>query len=387
MKKQHIAIIGAGIGGLTTAIALHKKGSTNITIYERRPIATTMGAGLVLWANAVKILKALDLLSAIEKIGGKLNAMERYTSEHEFLGTVDVSTIDSIIKATSYAVSRADLQEVLLKKIDSLGISICYNSHVTAIETHQQKAILVFDNDTRITPDMVIGADGRMQSAARSYVQGNNTPIYQNFVNWIGIVETTAPTFLENKVLDFWGIGQRFGLVPINAHKAYWAGGMALPLHAPEKQGNYKEEMLTMFAAWSPKIKEVIALTPKENIKYIEVFDHNPNKQWHKNNVCLIGDAAHAALPTSGQGACQAIEDAWHLANCLATEDCVATAFKSFTALRFNKTTSITMAGRNLAGSLFNTDAQYCKQRNKQAKQTDYKTTSQSIAQLWGSGL
>jgi 2-polyprenyl-6-methoxyphenol hydroxylase-like FAD-dependent oxidoreductase len=387
MKKQQIAIIGAGIGGLTTAIALHKKGFSNITIFERRATATTMGAGLVLWANAIKVLTQLDLLASIEKIGGKLTAMDRYTSENEFLGAVDVTTINSIIGATSYAVSRADLQKVLLAKVESLNISISYNSHVTTIETHQQKATLVFDTDTRITPDIVIGADGRMQSAARTYVQGDNKPVYQNFVNWIGIVETNEATFLDTKALDYWGVGQRFGLVPINTHKAYWAGGMALPLNAPQKKGNYKEEMHNMFASWSPKIKEVIALTPSENIKYIEVFDHNPNQQWHKNNVCLLGDAAHAALPTSGQGACQAIEDAWHLANCLVTEESIATDFKSFKTLRFNKTTNITMAGRNLATSLFNTDASYCKQRNAQAKQTDYKTTSQSIAQLWGSGL
>ena len=387
MNTKEIAIIGAGIGGLTTAIALHAKGFTNVTIYERRATATTMGAGLVLWANAVKILEKLNMLAAIEKIGGKLTAMERYTSENEFLGAIDVSTINSGIGATSYSVSRADLQELLLAKADGLSINIQYNYNLTSIETQQQKASLLFENALKITPDIVIGADGRMQSAARTYVQGNNTPIYQNFVNWIGIVETTKPTFLDHKVLDYWGVGQRFGLVPINAHKAYWAGGMVLPLNAPEKQGNYKEEMHTMFAFWSPKIKEVIALTPTENIKYVEVFDHNPNQQWYKNNVCLIGDAAHAALPTSGQGACQAIEDAWQLAKCLSIEECIATAFKSFTALRFNKTTNITMAGRNLAGSLFNTDTQYCKQRNEQAKQIDYKNASRGIVQLWGSGL
>ena len=80
MKNKEIAIIGAGIGGITTAIALKKKGFKNITVYERRQTATTIGAGLVLWANAVKILKRLDLFTAIEKIGGKLGQMQRYTS-------------------------------------------------------------------------------------------------------------------------------------------------------------------------------------------------------------------------------------------------------------------------------------------------------------------
>jgi len=387
MNNQEIAIIGAGIGGLTTAIALHKKGFNNITIYERRATATTIGAGLVLWANAVKILERIDLLDSIEEIGGKLEQMQRYTSENEFLGAINVKTINTVIGATSFSVSRADLQEVLLEKAVQLKIAIVYKQAVKKLISDTKKTTIIFETDTRITPDIVIGADGRMNSIARKYVVGDNTPIYQNFVNWIGIVETEKPTFSENNVLDFWGVGQRFGLVPINKNKAYWAGGMQLPLNASQKKGDYKKDLDSMFGSWSPKIKEIIALTPSENIKYIEVFDHNPTNVWHKDSVCLLGDAAHATLPTSGQGACQAIEDAWHFATCLATEESVETAFKSFKALRFNKTTSITMAGRNLATSLFNTDAIYCQQRNAQAKQTDYKNASQGIAQLWGSGL
>lgn len=387
MKHKEIAIVGAGIGGITTAIALKIKGFNHITVYERRQSATTIGAGLVLWANAVKILKKLDLFTAIEKIGGKLVQMQRYTSENEFLGAIDIDTINTVIGATSFSVSRADLQQVLVDKAIELKVSIVYDHPVKELISNSGKTTIVFESDIRITPDIVIGTDGRMNSIARKYVLRENKPIYQGFVNWIGIVETNELRFTDFNVLDFWGVGQRFGLVPINAHKAYWAGGMMLPLDAPQKKGNYKIDLDRMFGAWCPKIKEIIALTPSENIKYIEVFDHKPTNTWFKETVCLLGDAAHAALPTSGQGACQAIEDAWHFTTCLATADSIESAFKDFKELRFNKTTNITIGGRNLATSLFNNDPSFCQQRNIQAKQSDYKAASQNIAALWGSGL
>lgn len=226
-----------------------------------------------------------------------------------------------------------------------------------------------------------------MNSVARQYVNGNNTPIYQNFVNWIGILESDKPIFLENNVLDFWGCGERFGIVPINKYKGYWAGGKYLPLNSPLKNRNNKTQLLKLFGSWSPKIKEVIQSTKEESIKYIEVFDHNTIPKWHKNNVCLIGDSAHSALPTSGQGACQAIEDAWHFAAILEKSKTTEDAFSEFQKTRFEKTTTITMAGRDFAKSVFNEDLMFCEQRNENAKTTNYKTASQNIAKLWSKNL
>ena len=121
--------------------------------------------------------------------------------------------------------------------------------------------------------------------------------------------------------------------------------------------------MLKLFSYCSSEIKEVIELTKDENIKYIEVFDQNPIPKWYKNNVCLIGDSAHSSLPTSGQGACQAIEDAWHFSSILNEVKTMEEAFNEFQKIRFEKTTTITMAGRDLAKSLFNNWC-YAKVRN-----------------------
>ncbi len=386
-KHSEIVILGAGIGGLTTAIALHQKGFKNISIYERREKATTIGAGLVLWSNATKTLHKLELLTEIEKVGGQIEQMQRWTKNEEFLGVIKVNNINTSIGFKSYSISRKDLQNILLEKVNELNLAVYYNHNVINITYRDNTTSISFENDISVNAQVVIGADGRMNSIARQYVNGDNTPIYQNFVNWIGIVESDKPIFSKNNVLDFWGCGERFGIVPINENKGYWAGGKSLPLNSPIKNKNNKTELKKLFDSWSPKIKEIIELTEDENIKYIEVFDHNPSPNWFKNNVCLLGDSAHASLPTSGQGACQAIEDAWHFASILEKSETIEKAFNNFQRSRFEKTTTITMAGRDLAKSLFNEDEMYCEQRNENAKNTDYEIASQNIAKLWSKNL
>ena len=383
MKNTKIAILGAGVGGLTTAIALHQKGFLNISIYERRQSATTIGAGIVLWANATKILEELTLLPEIEKVGGKISKMQRLTEKNEFLGAINVKEIDKKIGYPSIAISRKNLQEILLQKITELKIEILYNHKATKIKNKS----IIFDKNKTSTADIIIGADGRMNSIAREYVNGNNKPVYQNFTNWIGILESDEPIFTKNNVLDFWGCGERFGIVPISKFKGYWAGAKSLSLNSPYREEDNKEILIKLFGHWSSRIKSIIQLTKNENIKYIEVFDHDPITNWYKDNVCLIGDAAHSALPTSGQGACQAIEDAFHLSNLLDKETKTEMAFLKFQKIRFEKTTIITMAARDYAKSLFNTNKEFCEQRNQKAQNTDYQKSSIGIAELWSKDL
>ncbi len=386
-KHTGIVILGAGVAGLTSAIALHQKGFSKITIYERRETATTLGAGLVLWANASKILHKLNLLSEVAKLAGEIYEMQRWTQKGTHLGTIDVQDINKGIGSKSYAISRFDFQQILLKKIAELHIPIRYSHSVLDLVTQETSVTVIFENQASVNASILIGADGRMNSIARKYVNRENTPVYQNFVNWIGIIESEQPIFTEHHVLDFWGCGERFGIVPITKYKGYWAGGKSLPRNSPLKQKNNKTELLKIFSSWSPKIKQVIEGTKEQDIRYLEVFDHHPISNWFRNNVCLIGDSAHAALPTSGQGACQAIEDAWHLAAQLSSAHTLEKAFSQFQKIRFPKTTAITMAGRELGHSLFNPDPEWCQQRNENAMHADNRITSQNIAQLWSKDL
>jgi 2-polyprenyl-6-methoxyphenol hydroxylase-like FAD-dependent oxidoreductase len=387
-RRSNITIIGGGIGGLTTAIALHQKGFSNIVIYERREEVQPVGAGFVVWANASLVLHKLNLLNGIALFGGTLNQMQRWTEEGDYLGGIDITKIDEKIGYKSYAVSKAAFQSFLQKKVDELGITLQNNIAVTAIENNDDgKSFLRLADNSVIQPDIIIGADGRMSSVARKYIHNTNQPLYQNYINWVGILNSNDALPIENNVLDYWGCGERFGIVPISKNKIYWAGCKALPFNSSNTEPTDKLELLKIFEHWPPLIKKVLLQTQETNIKRIPVFDHDPNPLWFKNNVCLLGDAAHASLPTSGQGACQAIEDAWQIAAQLSRFEILQEAFEAYRNIRFEKTSSMILAARGFAKSLFNTDSNYCLERNRKAKTTDYKNAADGMAELWSRNL
>ena len=118
------------------------------------------------------------------------------------------------------------------------------------------------------------------------------------------------------------------------------------------------------------------------------MHDHEPVDLWHKHNLVMLGDAAHAALPTSGQGSAQALEDAWHFSNILFKHSSnIELAFKKFTQMRYRKTTSIIQSGRGLASSIFNTNEAYCQRRNEESKKVDFSLLAKGMVKVWSEGL
>lgn len=385
MRVNGVAILGAGVGGLCAAIALRQRGFA-VQVFERREEPSSLGAGLVLWPNACHILDQLHLLPAIARIGGALTAMQRWSQDGEFLGAIDIEKLNSAMGYSSFAVTRKALQDVFMEAVQALGIEIRYGFNVKTIRAGENGQAQVFFSNTEVLEaDLIIGADGRMESLARHYVSGDNRPVYQGYVNWVGLLQTRTVIEPSDKVLDFWGVGERFGFVPVSPTQAYWAGCKAMQAGQAVAGVPDKPSLLEMFKTWPDPIPAVIEQTHETDITRIEVYDHEPLSSWHRDNLCLLGDAAHAALPTSGQGACQAIEDAWHLADCLShhPQDTQA-AFTAFYQRRFDKTTAIAQNARLFASALFSQDPAFCLQRNENAKQADGDATVKGMAAAWG---
>ncbi len=139
---------------------------------------------------------------------------------------------------------------------------------------------------------------------------------------------------------------------------------------------------------WAEPADGSFRATPAQAIRLIAVQDLEPLGTWGRANVLLVGDAAHGPLPTSGQGACQALEDAWHLARCLDGADGgLDEAFLHFAEIRGPKTARLTEQGRVFARGLFATDPETCRIRNQRVKAADPLHVVQAMAAGWAQGL
>lgn len=385
---MRIAILGGGVAGVSSAIALKQNGF-DVSVYERHASASNIGAGIVVWPNAAYVLEQLGVLNEIEAASGHPARMHRLSSTNEELGSLDIEMINRLMGYPSLSILRSDFQNILTSKLESFGVAIQYAHTVTNIETNNLcQAEVHFQNGSKISADVVIGADGRMASYARRYVRGDNAPVYQGFINWIGVYESEEDSFEEIAVADYWGVGERFGIVPVAKHKAYWAGGVACAGIGPRNPAKYKNELVSIFSDWPQAVQMMLDHTPVERINKVYVHDHDPIQTWYKHNLIVIGDAAHASLPTSGQGACQALEDAWHLANCLNDNPYdLQRAFVEFTEVRFEKTTGIIMAARGFATSLFNRDEKFCMARNENSRNTDFNKVAAAMSRGWSQHL
>lgn len=385
---MEIGILGGGIAGLSVALALRKQGY-NPRVYERRAVPATMGAGVTLWPNASFVLEELGLLQDIAAIGGRPLTMRRQDAAGNPLGGLDIGLLDRTMGYPTFTVLRRHLQEVLLDHAARLGIPVEFGRRAVAIELDAHgRAVAHFENGASIRPDLLIGADGRMESVARKFVAGDNTPIYQGFVNWIGVAQAPYALVDDISIQDFWGAGQRFGCVAIRRELVYWAAAQARPLNEPTPTADMRQEVENLFAQWPEPVSGIIRATPVDAIRLIAVHDLEPLHTWSRANVLLVGDAAHAPLPTSGQGACQALEDAWHLARCLdGASGGLEEIFQVFAKLRAPKTARLAEQGRVFARGLFDTDPDTCRIRNERAKASDPVRDVQVLAAGWGQGL
>lgn len=385
---MEIGILGAGIAGLSVALALRKRGY-NPKVYERRTIPATMGAGVTLWPNASFVLDELGLLQDIEAIGGRPLTIRRQDAAGNALGGLDIDLLGRTMGYPTYTVLRRHLQEVLLNHAARAGISVAFGCRAVAIDldTHG-RAVAHFEHGASIRPDLLIGADGRMGSVTRTFVAGDNTPIYQGFVNWIGVAQGPHPLVDDMSIQDVWGVGERFGCVPIRPELVYWAAAQARPLNEAMPTTNRHKEVESLFAQWPEPVSDIIRATPENAIRLIAVHDLEPLQTWSRANVLLVGDAAHAPLPTSGQGACQALEDAWHLARCLeGASGGLEEIFRAFAKIRAPKTARLAEQGRIFARGLFATDPEICRIRNERAKASDPVRDVQVLASAWRQGL
>ena len=329
-------IIGAGIGGLTTAIALEQQG-IKTRIFEQAEQIKPVGAGIILANNAMQVYEKLGLRKEIEENGNPISSMNITKPNLNPLSKIDLTYFEQKHKTKNIAIHRGTLQQILLNNLKSTEINL--NHKLTSIVENSNGYFLKFQNGKQVQSATVLGADG-LNSIVRQHLFPNNSIRNANQICWRGITECELPIKFRNELNEAWGKSERFGFVQIAENKIYWYALKSFKKNANECSVNNLEDY---FREYNTVIKDLLKSTQKEHIHTTEISDLKPTNIWFKKNICLIGDAAHATTPNMGQGACQAIEDAFVLSECIYTYG-ITKAFSEYQKLRLPKAHQVVKA-------------------------------------------
>lgn len=321
-------IIGAGIGGLTTAIALQQRG-IEVEIFESTDEFKKVGAGIVLAFNAMQVFKRLGIAEKILRTGVPLKEMRVSNVKANRLAGSDLKALGVHYDVMAAGIHRAALHQVLLDALPNVSIHL--NKKLKQLNQKEQ-IHLEFEDGTRHTTDLLIGADG-VKSAVRQAIFPNSELRWSGQLCWRGIAKFKLPAEWQARTNESVGEGKRFGWVPVDNETVYWYA--CINNKAGEKYA--VSDMKSLYQHFNPLVGKLLDATPKDKIITNELGDMLPLSKWHTNNIVLMGDAAHATTPNMGQGANQAVESAWTLAKCIAEEQDLEQAFVKYRALRYQK--------------------------------------------------
>lgn len=312
---MEITIIGAGMAGLTTGIALKKFGH-QVTIYEQAEQILPVGAAISLWSNGVKCLNYLGLTEQVEKLGGKMDNLAYIDGL-----TGDVMTQFSLyplieeVGQRPYPVSRAELQNMLMDEFGREDIHLA-KKMISFVEEGERVKIQ-FADGSEIESDLLVGADGT-HSITRAYVLGEQVERrYAGYVNWNGLVDVSDDYAAADQWTTFVGEGKRVSLMPVANNRFYFFFDVPLAVGLENDRSQYKALFKQYFKGWCEPVQKLIDAVDVQKTNRVEIHDIEPFANFYKGRVVIVGDAAHSTTPDIGQGGCQAMEDAIYLARSL----------------------------------------------------------------------
>ncbi len=335
---MRVIVIGSGIGGLSCAIGLRKIG-LDVALYERATELREVGAGIMIWANGLRALRALGVGESVEAI--TMPAVRITLAGKNGRRTQMVAEAEMFEKELGYSpfvgfIHRAELVGRLAEHL-SPGVAR-YGYDCIGVEQSGERVVVRFANGQSDEADLLVGADG-IRSAVRNSLFGPPQLRYAGYTCWRGICP--RPAGVRAGDLCLWtGRGSQVGINTLTKDRVYWfatrnarAGGTAV---------DERSAALDLFGDWAAPLPELIASTPVERVIRGDIMDRPPSQPWSKGRVVLVGDAAHPTTPNFGQGGGMAIEDAVVLSRCLAIAGNPEVALAEFEAERYSRTSAVT---------------------------------------------
>lgn len=341
-------IIGAGIGGLSLALALHRVGISS-QVYEQAPELEPIGAGIGLWPGALSGLRTLGVADWFwEMPVCPFRWAETATPDGRTITGFDVSGITG---GQGYVVRRSHLHRALLEQLPSGAVVT--GKHLIGLAQDPAGVDLTFADGSTQRAVTVVGADG-LRSVVRVALFGDQQPRYSGETAYRGI----APFAVDDPGLmrETQGNGWRAAVHPLDAETVYWWAAHRTPAGMSQSPEQRKRTVLEGLDGWAGGLPQAVAATPASVILRNDLYDREPIGTWTSGRVSLLGDAAHPTTPNLGLGGCMAIEDAVVLARAFHQAGSYGPAFAHYEFERHARTARVVKMSRLMgrSGSLTN---------------------------------
>jgi 2-polyprenyl-6-methoxyphenol hydroxylase-like FAD-dependent oxidoreductase len=372
-------VIGAGIGGTTTALALLRRG-IEVEVYEQAPRLLPLGAGISLWGNAIGCLDELGLKEPIVARGTPVTHAEIRTSAGRVLARTSADDFSRLLGHPTVTILRSELHDVLAGALPDGVLRLGHE-----LQDFSQDAAGVtarFADGHEARGDLLIAADG-LRSKVRQAVLGDGPPRYAGYCGWLGVAPFSHPELPPGLVIESWGRGSRFGALHCGGGHVYWFSAQNRAEPIPTARPGRKEDALRLVRGWHEPFPGLIEATPPDRVIEVPFMDREPKRPWRQGGVTLLGDAAHPMTPNIGQGACQAIEDAVTIAECLSKEPTIEAALDTYENRRFARTAGFVREARRLGWLAQREGAVACVLRNLLASAVPGSVQAQKMAQMF----
>jgi 6-hydroxynicotinate 3-monooxygenase len=337
-RKTRIAVIGAGLGGMTVAGLLQRQGFA-ITVYEQASAFSRIGAGIILSANAMKVLRRLEIEQAVVDTGIKATSyVSRAWDTGEVQYEIEFDAASEVRHGGAYAnIHRGDLHHIMGTSLAE-G-TIAFNHRLIALDETGDAIRLTFDNGTTVDADVVIGGDG-VNSRVRAHLLGPEPPRFIGAVAHRAIFPAQALRGLtipdctkwwgpDRHLLVYYLTSRRdevyvIGVVP---HDTWESDAASVP--------GTREALQESFASFHSDLRNVLEVT--RDVSVWPIYDRERDDRWSQGRIVLLGDACHPVRPFMAAGGAMAIEDAAVLSRCLAQFDTPAEAFHCYEHARIDR--------------------------------------------------
>jgi len=346
-------VVGGGIAGPVVAMALQRAGIPS-TIYEANP-ATSNGVGsfLTVASNGLDALQAIDAHRPVAAAGVRTHRMVISSGSGKVLGEVDAG-IPLTDGSTTTTIERARLHRALHDEARGRGISIVHGKRLVGVEETEDGVVALFDDGTREEGGFLVGADGIWSSVRTLIDPQAPRPEYTGLIG-VGAVArgVDLPPDPSSFQMTF---GRRafFGFIALEGGDALWFANLPVrpePERAALAQvppAEWKRRLLELFAEDAIPARQLIEATDEAALRMGAMHTLEPPARWHRGSVVLVGDAAHATSPSSGQGASLAMEDAIELARCLRDRTTLGSAFETYQRLRERRVRRVLRSSRRV---------------------------------------